>query len=83
MMKVKKASNTDWASLTTNLLKAELKKRDLTYKDLSDRLGECGISIGEPAIRSQMNRKAFKAHFLIASLHVIGCKSIDLSHIET
>ena len=65
---------TDWEAKVANLLKAELKRRGVTYARLVERLAEIGVDEKEVNIRNKLARGKFSAVFLIGS-----CKLLMMS----
>jgi hypothetical protein len=63
------------------LLKAELKRRNLSYADLSEKLAEVGISDNERNISNKIARGTFTAVFFIQCLEAIGCTTIHLGDV--
>lgn len=70
----------EWAARVKGLLKAELKRRNVTYEQLAQKLQEVGVNETPAAIANKISRGRFTAVFLIQCLEVIGCKTI---HIES
>lgn len=68
----------DWERRVQTLLKVELAKRNLTYKQLSEKLAEIGVQESEPNIRNKLSRGTFSAVFLVQCLEAIGCRSLQL-----
>lgn len=66
----------DWAEAAKRLLKAELKRRGLSYRDLAERLTADGTPETERNLANKISRGGFTAAFLLQSLAVIGCRSI-------
>jgi hypothetical protein len=60
------------------ILKAELARRHLTYKDLAERLRGAGIHDTDRNISNKLSRGAFTAAFFIQCLDAIGCRTIHL-----
>lgn len=69
----------DWERRVQTLLKVEMAKRNLTYKQLSEKLADIGVVESEPNIRNKLSRGTFSAVFLIQCLKAIGCDSLSLS----
>ena len=69
---------TEWEAKVANLLKAELKRRGVTYAQLVDRLAEIGVDEKEVNIRNKLARGKFSAVFLIQCLEAIGISSLRL-----
>jgi hypothetical protein len=68
----------DWTAKITGMLKAELKRRDVGYRELVERLAEMGVKETEVNIRNKIARGGFTAVFLVQCLMAIGCQSLDL-----
>lgn len=73
------AEQPDWEALVKGLLKSELKKRNVTYAQLVDKLAAIGVKESEPNIRNKLARGKFTAVFLIQCLSAIGCESLRVS----
>ncbi len=69
---------TDWEAKVANLLKAELKRRGVTYARLVDRLAEIGVDEKEVNIRNKLARGKFSAVFFVQCLEAIGAYSLRL-----
>ncbi len=69
---------TDWEAKVANLLKAELKRRGVTYAKLVDRLTKIGVDEKEVNIRNKLARGKFTAVFLVQCLEAIGISSLRL-----
>jgi len=61
-----------------NLLKAELKRAGVTYKELVVKLDAIGVTEKEVNIRNKLARGKFSAAFLISCLEAIGQKELRL-----
>lgn len=72
-------SDREWEGLAKSLLKAELKRRNVTYAQLVGKLADIGVVDTEPNIRNKLSRGKFTAVFLIQCLEAIGCSSLRLS----
>ena len=69
----------EWEAKVKGLLKAELKKRNVTYAQLVDKLKAIGVSETEPNIRNKLARGKFTAVFLIQCLTAIGAHRLELA----
>ena len=67
-----------WQARAKQLLKSELKKRGLSYKQLADLLGKIGVAESEANIANKISRGGFSAVFLIQCLDAIECKNFHL-----
>ena len=72
-------SDTVWQAKVKGLLKGELKRRNVSYGQLIDKLKEIGVVDSEPNIRNKLSRGKFTAVFLIQCLEAIGSSSLRLA----
>lgn len=72
------ATDKDWAHRVKGILKAELKRKHIGYKELSDKLTEMGIPLTERSINSKISRGGFTAVFFVQCLVAIGCHTVRL-----
>lgn len=68
----------DWQAQVKGLLKAELKKRNLSYADLAEKLAAIGIKENDRNISNKIGRGSFTAVFFVQCMEAIGCKTIHL-----
>lgn len=68
----------DWTAYTKGLLRAEMVKRHLSYKDLVDKLAAIGIRETEANLRNKISRGGFTGAFLIQCLAAMGVTSLRL-----
>lgn len=68
----------DWEATVKGLLKAELKRRDVTYQQLAEKLVAIGVTETPENIANKISRGKFSAVFLLQCLQVIGCRTIRL-----
>lgn len=64
---------------STGMLKAELKRRNISYAQLVDKLVEIGVSESEPNVRNKLSRGKFTAVFLVQCLEAIGARSLQIA----
>ena len=69
----------EWEAKAKSLLKAELKRRNVTYAQLVDKLAAIGVRETEPNVRNKLARGKFTAVFLLQCLEAIGAQSLRLS----
>lgn len=67
-----------WARKARGLLKAELKRRDVSYQQLAERLAGLGVKESPASIANKISRGKFTAAFLLQSLEAIGCRSLQV-----
>ena len=72
------AMDKEWAHKVKGILKAELKKKHIGYKELSEKLAEIGVKISESSINSKISRGGFTAVFFVQCLEAIGCHVLRL-----
>lgn len=70
-----------WEDRAKRYLKAELKRADVSYKELAERLEKHGLKESEASIASKMSRGTFAATFFLASLVAIGSEAVRLEDI--
>ena len=70
---------TDWPERAKALLKAELKRRSIGYRELAEKLTAIGIPESERNIANKISRGGFTAAFLLQCLSAIGCETLRLS----
>ena len=72
------AMETDWPGRVKGLLKAELKKKNVSYRDLAEKLTAMGIPETEANIANKISRGGFTAVFLVQCLAAIGAHVVRL-----
>lgn len=70
----------DWQERAKGVLKGELKRRNIGYKELAARLGKLGIEENDRNIANKLARGGFSAAFMIQVLAAVGC---DTLHLDT
>jgi Domain of unknown function (DUF6471) len=71
--------DTEWEAKVKGMLKGELKRRNVSYAQLVEKLAAIGVVDSEPNIRNKLSRGKFTAVFLIQCLEAIGATSLRLS----
>jgi hypothetical protein len=66
----------EWVDRTKQYLKAELKRRDVTYEQLAERLTEMGLQETKGSVANKISRGGFTAAFFLASMKAIGCPAV-------
>jgi len=69
----------EWQDRVKGILKAELKRRNVSYKQLAERLEEMGTHETERNIANKISRGGFSATFFVQCLLAAGCESVRLS----
>lgn len=68
----------EWAERAARHLKAELKRADMTYDDLAEKLKKHGFKETKASIANKLARATLPAHFFLASLAAIGRDQVVL-----
>ena len=72
------AEQSEWEARAANLLKAELKRKGVTYAQLVERLADIGINEKEANVRNKLSRGKFSAAFLLQCLTAIKTDTMRL-----
>jgi uncharacterized protein DUF6471 len=67
-----------WVRLSQNILKAELKRRNIGYRELAERLTALGTPETDRNIANKISRGGFTAAFFIECLIAIDCHTVRL-----
>ena len=71
----------DWPEEAKSLLKAELKRRNVGYRELAEKLTAMGIPETERNIANKISRGGFTAAFFLQCLSAVGCATLRLEDI--
>ena len=70
----------EWADRAKRLVKAQLKRADVTYVELARRLREDqGLDETVGSVGNKLSRGTFPASFLLAVMKAIGRENINLA----
>jgi hypothetical protein len=69
----------EYEAKAKNLLKAELKRRGVSYAELVEKLADIGVQETERNLANKLSRGGFTAAFFIQCLDAIGCHTLRLS----
>lgn len=61
-----------------NILKSELKRRDITYAQLAEKLNALGASENERNLANKISRGSFTAAFFMMCMDAIGANNLVL-----
>jgi hypothetical protein len=70
-----------WEDRAKRYLKAELKRADIGYRELAERLKKHGLDETEASVTNKLSRGTFPATFLLAALVAIGAETVKLEDI--
>jgi hypothetical protein len=73
------AKTRDWEAQVKGILKAELKRRNITYADLAEKLEAIGVKDNERNIANKIARGSFTAVFFVQCLEAIGCHTVQIN----
>lgn len=68
----------EWSDRVKGILKAELKRRNVSYRDLAEKLEAMGVHETERNIANKISRGGFTAVFFVQCLEAIGAKELHL-----
>jgi virulence-associated protein VapD len=71
----------EWAKRAALHVKVELKRANLTYDDLAERLKKHGFTETKASIANKLARATMSAHFFLASLVAMGKDDVSLDEI--
>ena len=74
-------SEKEWAERAARHLKVELKRADLTYDELAERMKAHGFNETKASIANKLARATMSAHFFLAALAATGRESVTLEDI--
>ena len=60
------------------MLKAEIKRRNMTYEQVLARLAEMGVHETPTNLRTKISRGGFSAVFFVRRSKAIGCETVRL-----
>lgn len=69
----------EWQDRVKGILKSELKRRNLSYKQLAEKLEEIGVQETELNIKNKISRGGFTAVFFVQCLVAIGAQTARLA----
>jgi len=68
----------EWEDRVKSMLKAELKRKNVTYAQLVGKLADIGVMDSEPNVRNKISRGKFTAVFLLQCLDAIGVTNLRI-----
>jgi 3-mercaptopyruvate sulfurtransferase SseA len=69
----------DWKAEAKQLIRAELKRRDLSYADLAKRMEAIGLKVNERTIANKIASGGFSAVFFLQCMEAIGVQNLHLN----
>jgi hypothetical protein len=71
----------EWAERAARHIKAELKRAEMTYDDLADKMKKHGFKESKASIASKLSRATLPAHFFLAALVAMGREQVSLDEV--
>jgi hypothetical protein len=71
----------EWVDRARRFLKAELKRADVTYEELAQRLREHGLEETKHSVAAKIGRGTFPTSFFFAAMKAIGREQISLADV--
>ena len=72
----------EWQERVSGLLRSELARRNLSYRELVEKLDEIGVKESESNIANKLARGTFTAAFFVQCLDAIGCRLLRVREEE-
>jgi hypothetical protein len=69
----------DWYMEARGVLRAELARRNITYKTLVELLQAIGVQETERSVATKLARGSFSFAFFLQSMKALGCTRIDIN----
>lgn len=69
----------EWGNRASRFLKAELRRADIGYRELAERLTKHGLTETEVTVTGKLARGAFSAAFFFACLAVLDLTGVSLA----
>jgi uncharacterized protein DUF6471 len=66
----------NWENQARGIVRAELVRRQQTYKSLAKRLQHVGFKETERSVANKMSRGRFSFVFFLQCMHALGAKSV-------
>jgi Domain of unknown function (DUF6471) len=68
----------DWKAQAKQIIRAELKRRDLSYVDLAQRMDGIGLKVNDRTIANKIATGGFSAVFFLQVMEAIGVNNLPL-----
>jgi Domain of unknown function (DUF6471) len=68
----------DWQAQAKGIIRAELKRRNLSYADLAERLTAIGVRETPENVNNKIARGSFSAVFFLQCMEAIGVGNLHL-----
>jgi hypothetical protein len=71
----------EWAHRARRFVRAEIKRAEISYAELAQRLKEHGLEETEASIANKLSRGTFAAIFFLAVMKAIGRQTVNLEDV--
>ncbi len=71
-------TDAEWHAQVKGIIRGEMKRRNLTYDQLAERLTAIGVQATAPVLRTKVSRGGFSAVFMVQCLEAIGTETLHL-----
>jgi hypothetical protein len=71
----------EWADKARRFIKAELKRADVTYEALAERLRQHGLDETKHSVSAKIGRGTFPASFFFAAMKAIDRENVNIADI--
>lgn len=72
---------TDWNVEATQMLRGEMTRRGLSYKDLARMLEQEGVDVSDASLMTKVARGTFSLAWFLRVARLLGMSSVDISHL--
>ena len=73
------AVKSEYQTRAKNILKAELKRQGISYRELAEKLTSLGAQESERNLTNKISRGSFSTAFFIMCMDAIGAKEVRLA----
>jgi hypothetical protein len=73
-------STADWKAQAKQLIRAELKRRDLSYVELAQRMDAIGLKVNDRTLANKIATGAFSAVFFLQTMEAIGVRILQINN---
>jgi 3-mercaptopyruvate sulfurtransferase SseA len=70
----------DWKAQAKQLIRAELKRRNLSYADLAKRMDAIGLKVNDRTLANKISSGGFSAVFFLQVMEAIGVKNLQIDN---
>lgn len=68
----------NWQKIASNILKAEITRRGISYDQLQQKLAQIGVQETSNSINVKINRGTFSFVFFLQTMKAIGAKTLRI-----